>query len=45
MVMDKNIFITYNTPEERANAFRKMIHAREEWREQVIRREKELGIQ
>ena len=39
-----DIFIKYNTPEERANAFRKMIHAREEWRAQVIQRERELGI-
>ncbi len=45
MIMDKSFFITYKTPEERANAFRKMIHAREEWREKVIQREKELGIQ
>lgn len=32
---EQPIFYQYNTPEEKANAFRRMIHAREEWREQV----------
>ena len=42
--MDKPNLRKYNTPEERAEAFRRMIHLREEWLEHVIQREKELGI-
>ena len=42
--MDKSIFVQYNTEEERIAAFRKMISTREEWRKQVMEREKELGI-
>ena len=33
--MDKPIFIEYKTPEERAAAFRRMIHLREEWEEHI----------
>ena len=33
--MDKPVFIQYNTPEERAAAFRRMIHLREEWEEHI----------
>lgn len=42
--MDRPVFIKYNTPQERAEAFRRMIHLREEWEEQVRQREIELGI-
>ena len=35
LVMDKPVFIQYNTPEERAAAFRRMIHLREEWEEHI----------
>ena len=42
--MDKPIFKEYNTPEERAAVFEKWSHMREEGREHVIQREKELGI-
>lgn len=43
-IMSKPIFIKYNTPQERAEAFRKMIHLREEWEEHVRQREIELGL-
>ena len=33
--MNKPIFKQYNTPEERAEAFRRMIHLREEWEEHI----------
>ena len=33
--MDKPVFIKYNTPEERAEVFRRMIHLREEWEEHI----------
>ena len=42
--MDRPVFREYKTPEERADAFRRMIHLREEWEAHVIQREKELGI-
>ncbi len=35
IIMDRPIFIEYNTPEERADAFRRMIHLREEWEEHI----------
>ena len=42
--MDKPVFIKYNTPEEKAAAFERWIHMREEWEEHIRQREKELGI-
>ena len=44
-VMDKPIFIEYKTPEERAAAFRRMIHLREEWEEHIrqVKAEKQLA--
>ena len=44
IIMDRPVFKEYKTPEERAAVFEKWIHLREEWREHVIQREKELGI-
>lgn len=42
--MDNSIFIQYNTPEERANAFRQMINAREEWRAHVREQKQKMQI-
>ena len=33
--MKNDLFVHYNTPEEAAEAFRKMVHAKDEWLEQV----------
>ena len=34
-IMKNDLFVHYNTPEEAAEAFRKMVHAKDEWLEQV----------
>lgn len=42
--MDKSIFIQYNTPEERAAAFRKMLNARKEWLEHIKQKKAEMQM-
>ena len=44
--MDRPVFKEYKTPQERAAAFRRMIHLREEWEEHIrqVKAAKELEI-
>jgi len=35
LIMNDDIFVRYNTREEMQDAFRKMLHAKEEWKAQV----------
>ena len=42
--MDKDIFITYHSREEAQDAFRKMLHIKEEWRAQVRECESRLAL-
>lgn len=40
----KDVFIHYNSPEEYAEAFQKMIDAREVWREQIRQQEAQMAL-
>lgn len=42
--MKEDLFVHYNTPEEAADAFRKMLHVKDEWLAQVQQCEKRLAL-
>ncbi len=42
--MNDDIFVKYSTPEAAAEAFYKMLHAKDEWRAQVREAEQKAGL-
>ena len=42
--MSEDVIIKYDSPSARETAIRGMIHAKQEWLANVLKREKELGI-
>ena len=43
-IMNTDVFIRYNTPEQYAEAFQQMIDAREKWREEIRQQETQAAL-